>query len=142
MRYDVFGHSAGAQMIHRYLLFQPECHFNRLVSSAAGRYCVPDPSIEFPYGLGVSSAATEPPNNYFGREVYVICGANDTDLNAPSLRHTPGADALGLQRARYFFTESSSIASDGGYLFNWEYRTVPNVGHNGEEMAAYAANLL
>ncbi len=45
-----FGHSAGAQFVHRYIYQHPE-HVRRAVLSAAGWYTLPDETVDFPYGL-------------------------------------------------------------------------------------------
>ena len=45
-----FGHSAGAQFVHRYI-YQYPGHVQRAVLSAAGWYTLPDEMVEFPYGL-------------------------------------------------------------------------------------------
>lgn len=143
--YDVFGHSAGAQMIHRFLIFQPEAKFNRVVCSAAGWYAVPDSQVDYPYGLRLSPAETQDPQPYFGRTAYIIVGENDTDPNSFNLRHTPEADLQGLnrlQRAQYFYQESFDRAHEGGHNYQWQYRSVPNAGHNSDAMAAFAADLL
>lgn len=143
--YDVFGHSAGAQMIHRFLIFQPEAKFNRVVCSAAGWYAVPDSQVDYPYGLRLSPAETQDPQSYFSRVAYIIVGENDTDPNSFNLRHTPEADLQGLnrlQRAQYFYQESFILANEGGHNYQWQYRQVPNVGHNSDAMAGFAAELL
>ncbi|PTM03253.1 MAG: hypothetical protein DA405_10985 [Bacteroidetes bacterium] len=143
--YDVFGHSAGAQMIHRYLIFKPQAKFNRLVSSAAGWYAVPNPTIEFPYGLRNSPAETADPQAYFSKTAYIIVGQNDTDPNSFALRHNEQADQQGinrLQRAQYFFQESFDLASAANYDFKWQYRVVPNLGHDGSAMARFAMDFL
>ncbi len=144
-QYDIFGHSAGAQLVHRYLQFLPEGNYNRLVSSAAGWYMMPDETINFPYGLKVSPAAQVNSANYFGRYVLVMVGALDTDPNSFNLRHTPEADAQGFQRverAEYFFQQSGIIAEGKNQTFNWQYHAVPNVGHNADAMAINAAKIL
>ena len=143
--YDVFGHSAGAQLIHRYLIFQPSSSVKRVVSSAAGWYAVPDVAIEFPYGLLASPAETTPSQPYFSKECFIIVGANDTDPNSFNLRHTPEADAQGnnrLERAQHFFQESYQIAQGKNEQFNWHYLLVPNVGHDQDAMANFAVDQL
>lgn len=144
-RYDLFGHSAGAQLVHRFVQFEPDAGFNRLITSAAGWYMVPDPGIEFPYGQGVSPAADVDPEHYFERAVYVIVGELDNDPNSANLRHTPQADAQGLnrlERAQYFHGRSAYIADSLSLDFRWEYREAPGTGHNGAAMAIFAAGLL
>lgn len=144
-RYDLFGHSAGAQLVHRFILFEPEALFNRIVSSAAGWYMLPDSNVNFPYGQGLSPAVDVDPAMYFDLSVWVIVGSLDTDPNSFNLRHTPEADAQGLnrvERATYFYETSMQIASDSNHAFSWQYREAPGVGHNSNSMAAFAAELL
>lgn len=144
-RYDIFGHSAGAQLVHRFLQFEPDARFNRLVSSAAGWYMLPDHEINFPYGQALSPAADVDPGFYFERTVFVIVGESDTDPESFNLRHTPEADAQGLnrvERAQYFHERSSSIADSLALNFLWQYHEVPNTGHSASAMADFAAGLL
>jgi len=143
--YDIFGHSAGSQILHRFLIFQPEASYNRVVCAAAGWYNMPDNSVSFPYGLEDSPAENANLGNIFAREVYVIVGENDVDPNSANLRHTPQADLQGnnrLERAQYFYNDSRSIADDLNLNFNWNYGLVPNAGHEGDANAVYAADLL
>lgn len=143
--YDIFGHSAGSQLLHRYLIFKPDAKWNRVVCAAAGWYTMPDQTVDFPYGLGASPEESSDLSDVFFRDVTVIVGENDVDPNSFNLRHTPGADAQGnnrVQRAQYFFTESSDIAENSGLNYNWAYSIVPNAGHEGDANAVYAAELL
>ncbi|MCA1751173.1 MAG: hypothetical protein ABR572_09335 [Cryomorphaceae bacterium] len=144
-RYDIFGHSAGAQLVHRFLQFEPDAGFNRLVTSAAGWYMLPDPEIQFPYGQALSPAADVEPQFYFERTVYVVVGESDTDPDSFNLRHTPEADAQGLNRvdrAQYFHERSSFIADSLSLNFLWQYHEAPETGHNSSAMADFAAGLL
>lgn len=143
--YDVFGHSAGSQILHRFLIFNPEAQFNRVVCAAAGWYNMPDSGIEFPYGLDKSPAKNADLSPVFGKEVFVIVGSDDVDPNSAGLRHTPEADAQGLnrlERAQYFYNESRNIADGLGVSINWSYHLVPNTGHDGESNVNFAADLL
>lgn len=49
---DVFGHSGGAQLAHRFAMLNPH-RVERLSLAAAGWYCLPDASMAYPYGLGI-----------------------------------------------------------------------------------------
>ena len=50
-KYNLFGFSAGAQFVHRFIQFKPDARFDKVVAGAAGWYTVPDNSIPFPYGI-------------------------------------------------------------------------------------------
>jgi poly(3-hydroxybutyrate) depolymerase len=52
--YTLYGHSAGAQFVHRYVLFMPDARIDQAIAANAGWYTMPDPAIAFPYGLEVS----------------------------------------------------------------------------------------
>ena len=51
---DLFGHSGGAQLAHRFAMLYPH-KLGRLHLAAAGWYCLPDSSMAHPYGLGVDA---------------------------------------------------------------------------------------
>lgn len=143
--YDLFGHSAGAQLAHRFLIFQPTASINRAVCSASGWYTMPDKTINFPYGLKISPAQNANLGPIFSRVTFVIVGENDTDPNSFNLRHTPEADAQGnnrLERAQYFYQGSLNVATQGANAFNWQYKTAPNTGHDGVATAIFAADFL
>ena len=146
-RYDLFGHSAGSQVAHRFLLFKPTNKTNKVILSAAGWYTVPNISIDFPYGLnkGPFIYSTNILEELFFKNISVIVGTEDNDPNAASLRHTDEAELQGahrLARAEHFFNESQNIASQINSPFNWQFQTVPNVGHQYNIMAGVASELL
>ncbi len=144
-RYDIVGFSAGAQLVHRFLIFNPDANYSRMIVASAGWYNMPDETIDFPYGIKMSPAENASMAPVFARTVFVIVGQNDTDPNSANLRHTPEADAQGnnrVQRAQYFYQESRAIAISKAHPFNWSYQSVPNTAHDGGAMLNYAAGLL
>lgn len=143
--YDVFGHSAGAQLVHRFLIYNNGAKFNRVVASAAGWYNMPDTSVTFPYGLDSGPSIVVNLQEVFVKKTYVIVGADDVDPNSFNLRHTDEADLQGmnrLERAQYFYIQSREIAQEADLQFNWQYSSVPNTGHEGVPMANFAADKL
>ena len=134
-------------MAHRYLLFKPNGKVNRVISSAAGWYTMPNVSVAFPYGLNLgpfefSSLVME---ELFYKKLYIVIGTNDNDPDYPGLRHTDEAEIQGanrLERAAYFFNESMEIANQLNTQYNWEYHTVPNIGHQYVLMSQVAVELL
>ena len=40
-KYNMFGFSAGAQFVHRFIQFKPNARFDKVVAGAAGWYTVP-----------------------------------------------------------------------------------------------------
>ena len=143
--YDLFGHSGGAQFVHRFVFFKPLSRLNRAISANAGWYTIPDQSIEYPYGVFNTTLNNNDLENFFNQKLIIHIGTNDNNPNDPSLRKTPEANAQGLnrlERAFYFFSESDSISNSKNYNYKWEIHQVDNVGHNHNLMASYAATFL
>ena len=143
--YDMIGFSAGAQIVHRFVLFNPTANYNRIVAASSGWYTVPVNDIEFPYGLKISPQEGANLRSFFAKKMYVIVGEDDVDPSSAGLRHTPEADAQGfqrLQRAQHFYQESRAVAVAEAHPINWVYQTVPNTDHDGEAMTKFAADLL
>ncbi|MGE0698798.1 MAG: alpha/beta hydrolase [Hyphomicrobiaceae bacterium] len=143
--YSLYGHSAGAQFAHRFLLLARTTKAELIVTANAGSYTVPVRTIGFPFGLdGV--AVTEPDlDRAFARSVVVLLGEADNDPAHSSLPRQPGAQAQGphrLARGRHFFEAARSQAAARGVAFNWTLVTVPAVGHDNAGMAARAAALV
>jgi hypothetical protein len=142
--YDMFGHSAGGQILHRLAIFKSENKANRILSSNSGWYTIPMDVEEFPYGLNESNTSSEKVD--FSTNLILFLGEKD-DANETrgDLRRSPEVDRQGLyrlERGRYFFNESKKIASKWNSDFNWKLEIVPDVGHDYKGMSKAAADYL
>jgi poly(3-hydroxybutyrate) depolymerase len=140
-RYALYGHSAGAQFVHRYLFFVPGARVARVVPANAGWYMMPDYSVAFPYGLGGSSVTSEDLRRTLALPVTVLLGARDTDPQHPSLRRTPEAlrqGATRLERGQRFFATARAYAERQEIPFGWRQVLVPDAGHDNRLMAPAA----
>ncbi|MBI1266887.1 MAG: hypothetical protein GC193_05590 [Cryomorphaceae bacterium] len=143
--YEMFGHSAGGQFVHRFILFAATTSVNRAIAANSGWYTVPDPLVDFPYGLQNSPSGTAQMPTFFTRKLIIHLGQADTNPNDPSLNQSAGANAQGAYRyARglYFFAESQSISSLNSMPFEWLKIEVPGVAHDFEAMSIDAASIL
>lgn len=144
-RYDMIGHSAGGQFIHRFLLFHDSPYVDRAVVGAPGWFTFPDPSLPYPYGLqGTDRMSDKVIARFLGKKMILQVGALDTDRGGV-LRKTPEADAQGinrLDRARTFFAYLRRQAQRLAVPLSWTYCEVPGVGHNSGQMAVYAMETL
>lgn len=143
--FTLFGHSAGAQFVHRYLLFSGEGQVAKIISANAGWYTMPDTNVDFPYGIKNMSLGKEELAKIFAKPVTILLGEKDNKSNSKVLRHTQLADAQGLnrfERGTKFFNEAKARAAELGVPFNWKLITVPGVGHDDVGMAAAAAKLI
>jgi len=143
--FDLFGHSAGGQFVHRMVQFMPAMNYRKAVAAASGWYTVPDSTIPFPYGTQYTPIQFYQQLDYFSRDVLILVGEDDTDENSAGLRHTPEADAQGLNRfdrAHFFYGESALRAQQIQADFNWDLQVSPGVNHSYSGNAAYAIDLM
>lgn len=131
--YAMYGHSAGAQFVHRFLLFKPENRVEKSVVSAAGWYTFPNKNINFPYGLKNSILENRSTASFFEETIFVQVGENDNNPNETGLRRNTQADLQGihrLERATNFFGFASQKAAQENHIFNWSFHSISNANHN------------
>jgi len=139
--YRIYGHSAGAQFVQRFLYFVPHARIERAVAANAGWYMLPDLAAEFPYGLKNTPVTEADLRAALGRPLTVLLGESDTDPKAKALRHTPEAETQGpyrLARGKYFFAHARAAADARKIPFGWSLATAPGIGHYDKGMAPFA----
>jgi hypothetical protein len=148
--YLIFGHSAGAQFVHRLALMADKPRFSVAVAANAGSYTVPAyaesaPGLGYPWVLEESVVSAEALRQAFGRKLIVLLGENDTSSSSPDFPRSREAAELGanrFERGNAFFARAGAQAGKLGQPLQWQLHTVPGVGHNSREMARAAAPLL
>ncbi len=142
--YDMFGHSAGGQILHRYALFQAQNKAHRILAANAGWYTVPTDAEEFPYGLQGTIQSSDKID--FSSNLIVFLGdKDDANETRGSLRHTPEADKQGrhrFARGHYFYKASQEMASKRNAAYRWKLEIVKGVGHDYRKMGEAAADYL
>ena len=144
-RFSIYGHSAGSQFVHRFLLHLPDVPVDRVVLANAGWYTMPDFDIEYPYGLSGSRIQEQALRDFLGMPVTVLLGDADTLTDQSNLRQSPEANAQGphrYARGHTFFEKGQAVAGQLGVPFNWQLATVPNADHDNAKMAPAAARYL
>ena len=108
--YDIIGHSAGGQVVHRLVLFAPHLRFRRAVASSPGRYALPKMSESFPYGFKGTSLDSSVLARAFSRDFVLVLGDQDTD---DRVRETEAMSQGGNRFARglRFFATATEEAS-------------------------------
>ncbi|MCE7054317.1 hypothetical protein LZF95_06500 [Algoriphagus sp. AGSA1] len=142
--YDLFGHSAGGQILHRLAIFKSDNKANRILSSNSGWYTIPTDIEDFPYGLKNSYKSGKDLD--FSKNLVLFLGEKD-DANETrgDLRSSSEVDKQGLHRLErgvYFYNESKKIASKLNSEFNWKLEIISNIGHDFREMSKAAADYL
>ena len=143
--YRLYGHSAGAQFVHRFILARPAARVQVAVAANAGWYMMPAFDVDFPYGLRGSGVTENSLKVALGRKLFVLLGEKDSDPNHPQLNRSTSAMRQGsnrFERGQRFFRSAEFEAEQLGAAFNWQLRTVANVAHSNAGIARAAAPLL
>jgi poly(3-hydroxybutyrate) depolymerase len=143
-RYFLFGHSAGAQFVHRMVLFQGG-RIALAVTANAGSYTLPDFEERFPYGLKDSGMSESRLQAALAVPMLVLLGENDTDTNDKYLPKNKEAMAQGpmrLARGHHFYRTAEIAAERMGMPLVWTKMIVPGVGHDNLRMAPAAARAM
>ena len=137
--YLLWGHSAGGQFVHRMVTFLPDARYSRAVAANAGVYDLPVFSIPYyEMGLGNSPLPEQDLPVVFSRKLIIMSGEADTNPNDSALANFPAAEAQGktrFERALFYYKTAQAEALRLKVPLNWEYHTVPGVGHDGPGMA-------
>jgi poly(3-hydroxybutyrate) depolymerase len=144
-KYFMFGHSAGAQFVHRMVLFQPNNRIALAVAANSGSYTFPDFSIKFPYGLQDSPTTESRLKASLQVPLLVLLGEKDTDPNDEYLPKSAEAMSQGpmrLARGQNFYQSAEAAANRLGVPLNWKKAIVPDVGHDNALMAPAAARAM
>lgn len=146
--YSIYGHSAGAQFVHRFLLMAPEARLDAAIPANAGWYTMPDRDVGYPYGLAGPDGpivSEDRVRDALERPVIILLGEEDNDPEHRYLRRNDQADAQGLHRfarGHAFYEAARERARELDAEFGWRLETVPGVGHSNTRMAPAAAALL
>ena len=143
--YDIYGHSAGAQFVHRYLLFSNNPKVNRAVAANAGWYTFLDGS-NFPYGINNPPIEFNSQNviNFLNMDLHIHIGSADTDISS-SVNQSEGANNQGLnrfQRATNFFDYTKKVVDENNLIYNWSFLVVDGVAHSNSRMSKAAAEVI
>jgi|AntAceMinimDraft_5_1070358.scaffolds.fasta_scaffold00730_14 poly(3-hydroxybutyrate) depolymerase len=143
--YYLFGHSAGGQFVHRYVFFGKPKRMKLALAANSGWYTLPTRAAKWPYGLAGLKRSLYDVDALLKAPLTILLGDQDIDPYAENLRHTPEADAQGMNRydrGIYFLKRSNTIAEQRQIRSAWSYHVVPGVAHDNAAMAVAAAALV
>ena len=139
--FDLWGHGAGAEFVHRFLLFRPRAPVRIAVAANADWYTLPNPSLAFP--AGVKSDALDVDRGdlvaWTRRMLVVMRGTADT------LRTGLPARAAAEAQGRTRFERAGNLIETAKKIeprVAWWLLDVPGAGHDAMEMAPAAQLLL
>lgn len=138
---DLFGHSGGAQLAHRFAMLYPH-KVGHLHLAAPGWYCLPDTSMAYPYGLAPDASLfgmtwvrrhKQALTDFLRLPVQVYVGTKD-DQRDDALRQTPDLDRgqglTRLARAETYVQRFRAAAFDRGIPPQISLKRLPGVGHD------------
>jgi poly(3-hydroxybutyrate) depolymerase len=143
--FGLFGISAGAQFVLRYLALTEATAVDAAVAANSGWYMLPDLAVDYPAGMGGLNLDESYLRRYLGRRVIVLLGDADTDSAAADLARSEAAMAQGphrLARGLWHFEHCKQIANQLGARFGWELKIVLGAGHVDQQIFDQAANIL
>ncbi|MCX6136184.1 MAG: T9SS type A sorting domain-containing protein [Ignavibacteriales bacterium] len=140
--YIIWGHSAGAQFVHRKILFSYDPLITTAISANAGWYTAPDAAIAYPWGISHPFLTLSNADllQFVSRNLVLMRGTADT-IRDSNLNTDPLSDAQGknrYQRAGYFFQKGKDVSS----ALNWRLLDVAGSAHEYQKMAAAAGDFL
>lgn len=142
--FAIFGHSAGAQFVHRYMTFTGGPKVDLALAANAGWYTLPTEIETFPYGLDQTGLPPSKLKGAFAKKVVILLGEADV-VQDPNFRKTPEAMRQGatrLDRGKYYFEAAKRTSETLKTPFNWRLVLVPGVGHDNARMAGTAAEIV
>jgi hypothetical protein len=143
--FGMFGNSAGAQYVMRYLALTEGRAVDAAVAANSGWYMLPDLAIDYPDGMGGLDLDESYLRRYLGRRLTVLLGDADTDSAAPDLPRSETAMAQGphrLARGLWHFEHCKQVADRLGARFGWRLEIVPGAGHIDQQIFDRAASVL
>ena len=143
-KYKMFGHSAGAQFTHRYMLLSDDRRISNAVIANAGWYTFLN-GENFPYGI--KSTPIDISNDhikwFMSNKASLLIGNNDTKLN--NVNSSKGAMRQGVtrvDRANTYFKSLVNIADTNNIPLRWSFKVIDGVSHDYTKMTTEAAKIL
>ena len=140
----MYGHSAGAQFIHRYMLLSNDYRISNTVIANAGWYTFLNGS-KFPYGIKDTpiNISSERVRWFMSSKTNLLIG--DSDVGLQSLNTSKGAMRQGnnrLERANNYFSSLILLGEENKIPFRWNFHLIKGVAHSNAEMTPAAAKIL
>ena len=142
--YKMFGHSAGAQFTHRYMLLSDDQRISDTVIANAGWYTFLN-GEQYPYGIKDTPIEISSSHIrwFMSNKTSLLIGSIDTNLN--KVNSSAGAQKQGItrvDRADNYFKSLIDISDKNEIPFRWSYKVINDVGHDYQKMTPIAASIL
>ena len=143
--FGLFGNSAGAQYVLRYLALTEAPAVDAAVAANCGVYMLPDLSAEYPIGMGGLDLDDGHLRRYLGRRLAILLGDADNDPCAPDLPRMDYAMFQGahrLARGLWHFQHCTELADSLGVDFGWKLEIAQDAGHVSQRIYDQGVDIL
>ncbi len=144
--YDIFGHSAGGQILHRFALFHDDSKADRIIAANSGWYTLPDTKLGLPYGIKNTKVDEVSITKSYSKKLTIMVGEKDDATETRgTLLQTDSANEQGahrLERAHNFYNYNQSLSESLNTPYNWGFHVISGVGHDYEKMSLAAGDIL
>ena len=141
--YIMFGHSSGSQFTHRFAMLGNSKYCNKYICANAGLYTFYDTNKNYPYGIKNLEEYSDRIKTSLQKEVYILAGEKDTESNMLNLLPEDNAEGKNrYERAKNFYNSAKEFANNNSIEFNWEFISMPNVGHHSKDVIPSAVNII
>ena len=143
--FGLFGNSAGAQYVLRYLALTEAPAVDAAVAANCGVYMLPDLAAEYPIGMGGLGLDDRHLRTYMARRLVILLGDADSDPSAPDLPRMDYAVAQGphrLARGLWYFEHCTKLADSLGVHLGWTLEIARGAGHVDQRIYDQGADIL
>lgn len=141
-RVFLYGHSGGAQFVHRFAMAHPE-RVAGLALSAAGWYTWPDPALAYPLGIGDPGdldGVVFDPHRFLAIPACIYVGEDDVSRDG-SFNRSDRLDRLQgttrLERARRWAAAMADAARANGYDTTFSVHEIRGADHDFSSMVRH-----
>jgi len=143
--FGLFGNSAGAQYVLRYLALTEAPAVDAAVAANCGVYMLPDLAAEYPIGMGGLDLDDGHLRRYLGRRLVILLGDADNDPDAADLPRMDYAMSQGphrLSRGPWHFRHCTEPAAGLGADFGWQLEIARGAGHVSQQIYDQGVDIL
>ena len=143
--FRIYGHSDGAQFVHRYLLLSNETRIDKAVMANAGFYTFLNTAAQYPFGIKNMNVSEDRLKWFLSLKGGIFLGDQDNNprhKGLPNMRKAKKQGKHRLQRGTNFFNDLVELGVEKNLPFRWRYQIVPGVSHENAGMSMAAAEFL
>lgn len=143
--FGLFGNSAGAQYVLRYLALNEAASVDLAVAANCGVYMLPDLTTEYPVGMGGIDLNANHLRRYLGRPLVILLGDADSDPDAFDLPRLDYAMVQGphrFARGLWHFEQCTELAKSLNVKLGWRLEIAQGAGHVDQQIYDRGANIL